>query len=127
MIGFLLRAAIVAIALWLATHLFSGLHFDHPNTLIAAALLLGIVNAIVRPIAIILTLPLTLLTLGFFLLVVNAAMIGLVALILDGLTIRSFWTALGTSIVVSVISWAASGFLNNRGRVEVLRWRNRGP
>jgi putative membrane protein len=121
MIGFLLRVTIVALGLWLATYLLSGLRFDQPSSLVAAALLLGVVNAIVRPIAIVLTLPLTLLTLGLFLLVVNAAMIGLVALVLGGVHIEGFWTAVGTSIIVSITSWLASGLINNGGRVEVLR------
>lgn len=124
MIAFLLRVAIVALGLWLATKIFTGLRFDGPGTLVAAALLLGVVNAIVRPIAVILTFPLTLVTLGFFLLVINAAMLGLVAWILDGLAISGFWTALGASIVVSLTSWAASGLINNQGRVEVMRRRD---
>ena len=119
MIGFLLRAAIVALGLWLATQIFSGLTFDAPNTLIAAALLLGIVNAVVRPLLLILTLPITVLTLGFFLLVVNAAMLGLVALILDGFSISGFWTAVGASLVVSLTSWAASSVIGNNGRIEM--------
>lgn len=121
MVGFLLRAAIVAVGLWLATKIFSGLTFDQPTVLLAAALLLGVVNAVVRPIAILLTLPLTLVTLGLFLLVVNAAMIGLVALILDGFRISGFWTAVGTSIIVSITSWIGSGLIGNSGKVEVIR------
>lgn len=124
MIGFLLRAAIVALGLWLATKIFTGVAFDGPGTLIAAALLLGVVNAIVRPIAVILTFPLTLVTLGLFLLVINAGMLGLVAWILDGLAISGFWTAIGASIIVSLTSWAASGLINNNGRVEVIRGRD---
>lgn len=124
MVGFLLRAAIVALGLWLATRIFSGLSFDQPSTLIAAALLLGIVNAVVRPIAILLTLPLTLITLGLFLLVVNAAMVGLVALVLQGFHISGFWTAVGTSIVISITSWIGSGLIGNSGKVEVIRRRD---
>jgi putative membrane protein len=124
MIGFLLRAAIVAVGLWLATKIFSGLEFDQPTTVLAAALLLGVVNAVIRPIAILLTLPLTLLTLGLFLLVVNAAMIGLVALMLDGFQISGFWTAVGTALVVSVVSWVGSGLIGNDGKVEVIRRRD---
>jgi putative membrane protein len=121
MTAFLLRVAIVALGLWIATKLFSGLQFDSVGTLIIAALLLGIVNAIVRPIAVILTLPLTLLTLGLFLLVINAAMLGLVALLLGaGFQISSFWVALGASLVVSITSWAASGLIGNNGKFEVL-------
>ncbi len=120
MVGFLVRAAIVAVGLWLAAKLFSGLQFDSPGVLIAAALLLGLVNAVIRPIAIILTFPLTLVTLGLFLLVVNAAMMGLVALLLDGFAIAGFWTAIGASIVVSITSWVASGLIGNNGRFEVM-------
>lgn len=121
MLGFLLRAALVALGLWLATMIFSGLIFNGPGTLIAAALLLGIVNAIVRPIAVILTLPLTILTLGLFLLVVNAGMLGLVAWLLDGFSISGFWTALGTSLLVSIVAWVASGLIGGTGRVEVYK------
>jgi putative membrane protein len=121
MTGFFLRAAIVALGLWLATQLFNGLVFSSPGTLLAAAVLLGIVNAIVRPIAVVLTLPLTLLSLGLFLLVINAGMLGLVALLLGGgFTISSFWTALGASLIVSVTSWLASGMIASSGRVEVI-------
>ncbi len=123
MVGFLLRAAIVALGLWLATRIFSGLHFDSPGTLIAAALLLGLVNAFIRPIAIILTLPLTLVTLGLSLLVVNAGMLALVALMLGGFSITGFWTAIGASLIVSFTSWLASGLINNRGRVEFISFR----
>lgn len=123
MTGFFLRVAIVALGLWLATRVFSGLDFDGPGTLLAAALLLGVVNAIIRPIAVVLTLPLTLLSLGLFLLVINAAMLGLVALLLVGFSISSFWTALGASLMVSLTSWLASGMIANSGRVEVIRMK----
>jgi len=123
MMGFLVRAAIVAVGLWLATKLFSGLQFDSPGVLIAAALLLGLVNAVIRPIAIVLTFPLTLVTLGLFLLVVNAAMMGLVAVLLSGFSIAGFWTGIGASIVVSITSWVASGLIGNTGRFEVMMIR----
>jgi putative membrane protein len=119
MTGFFLRAAIVALGLWLATTIFSGIQVDSAWTLLAAAVLLGIVNAIVRPIALIITLPLTVLTLGFFLLVVNAAMLGLVAALLEGFRIASFWTAVGASLVVSITSAVASGIIGSNGRIDV--------
>jgi len=123
MTGFLIRGALVALGLWLATQLFSGLTFDQPGTLIAAALLLGVVNAVIRPLVLLLTLPLTVLTLGFFLLVINAAMVGLVALMLDGFHVASFWTAVGTSLVVSFVSWIGSSAVGNTGRIEVYHSR----
>ena len=121
MTAFFLRAAIAALGLWLATQIFSGLSFSSAGVLLGAAVLLGIVNAIVRPIAVLLTLPLTLLSLGLFLLVINAGMLGLVALLLDGFQVSGFWTALGASVIVSATSWLASGLIGNNGRIEVIR------
>ena len=123
MTGFLVRVAIVALGLWLATLILRGLYFESAGTLLAAALLLGIVNAIVRPIAVVLTLPLTLLTLGLFLLVINAAMLGLVALLLSGFQISGFWTAIGGALIVSLTGWVASGLIGNNGKVEVMKSR----
>jgi putative membrane protein len=120
MTGFFLRCAIVALGLWLATKMLTGLRFDSAGTLLAAALLLGVVNAVIRPIAVILTLPLTLVTLGLFLIVINAGMLGLVALLLSGFAISSFWTAIGGSLIVSLTSWVASGLIGNNGRIEVI-------
>ena len=121
MTGFFLRCAIVALGLWLATKVLPGLHFDTATTLLVSALLLGVVNAVIRPIAIVLTLPITLVTLGLFLLVINAGMLGLVAWLLNGFAISSFWTALGASIIVSLTSWVASGLIGNTGKIEVIR------
>ena len=94
MIGFALRLLIVAFGLWLASTLVPGIEVQGLGTLLAAALLLGIVNAIVRPLIIILTLPITVLTLGVFLLVINAAMLGLVAMDVRQLHHRRFWVSI---------------------------------
>jgi putative membrane protein len=105
---FILRVLIAALGLWLATEWVSGISVSTATTLILAALLLGLVNAVVRPIVVILTLPFTLVTLGLFLLVVNAAMLGLVAAFLPGFSISGFWPALWAAIVVSIVSWIGS-------------------
>jgi putative membrane protein len=118
MVGFLLRAAIAALGLWVASQLLDGLHFATPSKLLLAAVLLGIVNAFVRPLAFILTLPITIVTLGLFLLVLNAGMVALVAWVVPGFTIAGFWTAVGTAIIVSVVSWAATGLIGPSGRFE---------
>ena len=127
MAGFLLRLLIGALGLWLASEIVPGIEVRDGGTLLLAALLLGIVNAVVRPIAVVLTLPLTILTLGLFLLVINAAMLSLVAWMLDGLTVAGFWPALFGAIVISLTGWLASSFIGPRGRVEMLRrpsdWR----
>ena len=91
--GFLVRSGIAAIGLWIAAKLLTGVSFETDGTLLLAALLLGAVNALVRPLVVILTFPITVLTLGAFLLVVNAAMLSLVAALLDGFELRSFGAA----------------------------------
>ena len=123
MVGFLLRAAIAALGLWVASEIFDGLVFESPAKLIVAALMLGVVNAFVRPLAFILTLPLTVLTLGLFLLVLNAGMVSLVAWIVPGFEISGFWTAVGASLIVSLVSWAASSAIGSTGRVEIFTAR----
>ena len=121
MAGFVLRGLIAALGLWAATEMLDGFIITSAWTLVGAGLLLGIVNAIVRPFALLLSLPALLLTLGLFLLVVNAAMLGLVALMLPGFKIIGFWTAVGGALIVSVVSWIGSWFIGSRGRVEVIR------
>jgi putative membrane protein len=121
MAGFILRGLIAALGLWAATEMLDGIRIDTPMTLVLAGLLLGVVNAIVRPFALLLSLPALVLTLGLFLLVVNAAMLGLVALMLKGFQINGFWTAVGAALIVSVISWIGNSFIGSRGRVEVIR------
>jgi putative membrane protein len=120
MAGFLLRLLVGALGLWLASELVPGIEVKGLWTLFGAALLLGIVNAVVRPLLVILTLPITVLTLGLFLLVINAATLALVAWMLDNFTIAGFWPALLGSIVVSVTGWLASYFIGPRGRIEVI-------
>jgi putative membrane protein len=124
MAGFILRGLFAALGLWAASEIFAGITINSPATLILAGLLLGVVNAIVRPVAVVLSLPALLFTLGLFLLVINAAMLGLVALLLPGFRVEGFWTAVGASIVVSLVSGMASWFIGSRGRVEVIRSRN---
>jgi putative membrane protein len=121
MAGFLLRGLVAALGLWAATAILDGITIDTALTLILAGLLLGLVNAIVRPFALLLSLPALLFTLGLFLLVINAAMLGLVALMLPGFKIAGFWTAVGAALIVSVVSWIGSWFIGARGRVEVIR------
>jgi len=115
MTGFLLRALISAVGLWIASEVVAGVYIDTPITLVLGGILLGVVNAIVRPIAFILTLPITILTLGLFLLVLNAAMVGLVALLLPGFHITSFTAALLTWIIVWITGWLGSALVGRRG------------
>jgi putative membrane protein len=125
MAGFLVRSMITAIGLWLASVVVPGINIDTPGTLLLAAVLMGLVNAVVRPLAILVTLPLTVFTLGFFLLVVNAAMIGLVAALLDGFHVSGFFAALFGWLIISMTAIAASWFIGPSGRYEVLIVDNR--
>lgn len=105
LVEFLVHWAIMSLSLWVASYIFKGITFTSKSSLLVSALLLGFVNAILRPILIFLTLPLTLLTLGLFLLVINALMIMLVAAIVKGFKLSGFWTAFFASIFI-----AAFGF-----------------
>jgi putative membrane protein len=118
MLGFLIRAVIVALGLWLATAWVSGVTIDTPETLLLAGILLGVVNSVIRPIAILLTLPMTVLTLGLFLLVINAGMVALVAWMLPGMHVNGFGAAFWTSILVSLVSMIGSWFVGGKGKVE---------
>lgn len=120
MAGFFIRLAISALGLWVASRLVPGMDIRDNATLLWAALWLGLVNAVVRPLAILLTLPLTILTLGIFLLFVNAAMLGLVASLLDGFSLSGVMAAVLGSLVVSFTGWAASSFIGPSGRVEMM-------
>jgi putative membrane protein len=108
---FLLHWAITALSLWVASHVFRGVTFAGTGALVISALLLGFANAIVKPLLIVLTLPLTFLTFGFFLLVINALMIQLVAWLVKGFRVSGFWTAFFASIFISVLSFALGAWL----------------
>ena len=119
MTRFVLRALISALGLWIATRWVSGIRIDNAGTLVLAGLLLGVVNAIVRPILIVLTLPITILSLGFFLLIVNTAMVALVAALLPGFGIYGFWPAFETALIVWITGWLGSWLVGPRGRLDV--------
>jgi putative membrane protein len=119
--GFLARLAITALGFWAADALIQGLHVRSWQSLLLAALLLGVVNAVIRPLVVILTFPLTVLTLGLFLLVVNGISVALVAWLLPGVTVTGLMPATLAAIVVWLVSWVGSGFIGGSGRVERLR------
>ncbi|MGZ5194480.1 MAG: phage holin family protein [Ramlibacter sp.] len=118
---FLLHWGITALSLWVASLVFKGLKFDTVSSLVIAALLLGLANAIVRPLLIILTLPLTLVTFGLFILVINALMILLVAKLVKGFTVSSFWTAFFASIVISLLSIAIGAAVSQDDQGEEIQ------
>jgi putative membrane protein len=111
MVRFFLQIAAVALGLWLSWKVVPGVRFDGLESLVFAALLLGLANAIVRPVLAILTLPLTIVTLGLWLIVLNAAMIGLVAWLLKGFSVQDWIAAFLTWVVVTVTSWVAGALI----------------
>ena len=119
MTAFVLRAVFAALGLWLATEWVDGIAVDSAATLLMAGLLLGVVNATVRPLLMLLTLPLALFTLGFFLLVINAWMVGLVAWMLDGVTVAGFWPALWTSIIISLAGMLGNALFGQSREVRI--------
>ncbi len=114
----LLRLLLSAAGLGLASLWLDGVHVTQYSTLFWAALLLGIANTVVRPVLILLTLPATILTLGLFLFVVNAAMLGLVSWILPGFTLDGFWAALGAWFIVAALQ-AVGSWLSGKNRFVV--------
>ena len=124
--GLLIRLAITAVGLWLAESIVSGITIADTFTLILAALLLGLVNAVVRPIAILLTIPITVLSLGLFLWPINAAMLWLVATLLEGFEIATFGSALLGAALVSLTSWIGNAYVGDGGRFEVVMVRRNG-
>jgi putative membrane protein len=108
---FLLRLLLNGVAVLFAAWLIPGLRVDTPATAIIAGIALGLVNAIVRPLLLLLTLPLTLLTLGLFIFVVNAVCLALVAWLVPGFSISGFGAALLGAIVISLVSWLLSAIL----------------
>jgi len=111
MLRFIAQFLVTALGLWLASRIVPGVGFTDTGTLLLAAILLGVVNAIVRPILTVLTFPITLITLGLFLLVVNAAMIGLVAVLLNGFVVDGLAAGIGAAIITGIVSWLAGAFI----------------
>jgi putative membrane protein len=118
--GFILRTLIGMLGLFLASTLLSGVQIIGIGTFILSAIFLGIVNAIIRPILFVLTLPITIVTVGLFIFVLNAAMFGLVAALFDNFQVAGFWSALFGSLIVSFTTTIASWYIGPSGRFEVL-------
>lgn len=118
--GFIVRLAVNILALWVATALVPGMVIHGAGTFILAGILLGVVNALVRPILLLLTLPFTILTLGLFVLIINAAMLGLVSVFLEDFTLSGFPAAFWGAVVVSLTSWFTSVLIGPTGSVDVM-------
>ena len=132
MVRFLTWLLTTAVALAVAAWMVDGIRFTGPSSgieelqeklvpLLLVALILGAVSALVKPVLKFLSFPFIILTLGLFLLVINAAMLGLVALILPGFHIVGFWAALFGAVIVSITGWIAASFIGPRGQIGYIR------
>ncbi len=119
-IAFLAHWGITALSLWVASFIFHGITFSDKRSLFIAALLLGLANAIIRPVVILLTVPLTVLTFGFFLLVINALMLLLVSSVVRGFRVSGFWTAFFASIFISILSFFVGMYIFHYGPHPVI-------
>jgi putative membrane protein len=121
--GLLFRWLVNAGGLLLVSYLFDGIQVAGLGWALIAALFLGVVNALIRPVVLILTLPINILSLGLFTFVVNALMLWLVGNLLAGFRVDGFWPALGGSLVLGLISFAINSLVNDQGRWEVIELR----
>ncbi len=120
LIAFLVHWGITALSLWVASLIFHGLSFADRRSLFISALLLGLANAVIRPAVILLTIPLTVLTFGLFLLVINALMLLLVSSVVRGFRVSGFWTALFASIFISRLSFFVGVYIFTAGGPTVI-------
>lgn len=114
--GILLRWLVSALSLLLISYLVPGIEVDGFFSALVAAVILGILNAIIRPVLIILTLPLTILTLGLFIFVINGFMLLILSALMKGIHIQGFWPALAGALILSAVGWLTSSFINEHGR-----------
>jgi len=125
--GFWARLLVISIGLLIASGILPGIEIVGLPALFFAALVLGCVNAVIRPVVVLMTIPFTIVTLGLFLFVVNAAMLGLTAFLVPGFFVAGFWSALFGSVIVSITGMFASWYIGPRGTVDVLVVERTGP
>jgi len=117
--AFLIRWLVTTVSVFAAEKIIPGIHCNSAGALLGASLLLGIVNAFVRPVLLLLSIPFIIVTMGFFILVVNALMLMLVAQIVPSFSVDGFWNAFFGSIVISLVSWILSSFFRTSdGRIH---------
>lgn len=121
--GLLIRLVVNALAILAAAYIIPGIEVAGGLALLAAALVLGLVNAVVRPILLFLTFPFTLVTLGLFIFLLNAFCLWLTSWLVKGFEVHGFWAAVLGAMIVSIVSWLVNVFLSDRGKVVVIASR----
>ncbi len=124
--GLFFRWLILTAAIVICAYMIDGIYVSGFFSAIVAAAFLGILNALLRPLLLLITLPINILTLGLFTFVINAVLLLMVSGVVTGLEIRSFWSALGGALIIAIISWILMSFISDRGRVEYIELRKRG-
>ena len=124
--GLLVRWLILTAAIIAASYLIEGIQVAGFFSAFFTAAILGILNAFFRPLLIILTLPINIMTLGLFTFVINALMLMMASGVISGFEVHGFWSAVFGSLVISIVSWFLSSFINEKGRVEVIDLEKRG-
>jgi putative membrane protein len=124
--GIALRWLTLTCAILLASYLLNGIHVKSFMSALGAAAMLGILNAFFRPIALILTLPINILTLGLFTFVINALMLKMASGVIGGFEVHGFWTAIFGSLIISLVSWGLNTFISEKGHVDVIDLHHRG-
>ncbi len=124
--GLFFRWLILTVAIVICAYLIEGIYVSGFFSALVAGAFLGILNALFRPLLLIITLPVNILTLGLFTFVINAVLLLMVSGVVTGLEIRSFWSALGGALIIALISWVLMAFVSDRGRVEYIELKKRG-
>ena len=123
--GLFIRWLILTTAIIFASYIMDGIHVSSFFSAFFAAAILGILNAVFRPILIILTLPINILSLGLFTFVINAILLKMASGVISGFDVHGFWTAVFGSLIISLVSWLLSSFINEQGRVEYIDLKKR--
>ncbi len=124
--GIAVRWLVQTVAILAAAHLLDGIRVSGFLSALAAAATLGILNALFRPILLILTLPINILTLGLFTFVINALLLKMASGVIPGFEVHGFWAAVAGSIVISIVSWLLNSFIGDRGTVQYIELRKTG-
>ncbi|MFH1083151.1 MAG: phage holin family protein [Pseudomonadota bacterium] len=126
MMGLVVRWLVLTAAVVIASYLISGIEVSSFFSAFFAAAILGVLNTFFRPILLILTLPINIITLGLFTFVINAFLLKMVSGVISGFQVHGFWSAVFGALVISVVNWLLNSFINERGRVEYMDLRKRG-
>ena len=124
--GFFIRWLILGFSISVAAYLMDGIHVSGVMSAFAAAAMLGILNAVFRPIALIITLPINILSFGLFTFIINAAMLKMASSLIPGFDVTGFWTAVFGALFISIVSFAINLFISDRGSVEYIELRHKG-